>query len=309
MKTVLFGLLRVVITLVVVVFAMQFGWDLWVEYQVSPWTRDGKVRIDPVQVAPDVSGPVVAIRVREEQPVKQGDVLVEIDPSRFQLAVTQAEDAIAAQMVALAQAEREDRRNRALGALVTAEAVEEGASKVAQLKAAIAVAQDALAVAQLNLARTEIRAPVDGVASEFLLRVGDYAVQGKPMLAVIDPATVHVDGYFEETKLRRIAVGDTVSVQLMGEDVRIRGHVEAIAPAIHDRERTGAGGFVPDINPTFSWVRLAQRIPVRIVLDEAPEGVRLVAGRTATVIDTVRRPLPKAPWTRWKLFAWFGGAK
>jgi multidrug resistance efflux pump len=88
---------------------------------------------------------------------------------------------------------------------------------------------------------------------------------------------------FEETKLPGISLGDPVSVSLMGTKQQLSGHVDSFAQGIADRDRNTAGNLLPNVNPTFNWVRLAQRIPVRIALDRVPEGVRLVSEQTVTV--------------------------
>jgi RND family efflux transporter MFP subunit len=276
-------LLRMLVTLCVVALAVVVGLWLWRLYQVEPWTRDGRVRADVVEIAPDVSGLVTAVLVRDNEPVRRGQTLFVLDRPRFQLALMQAEAAVATQRAALDQARREDKRNRGLGDLVSTEAREEGAAKVEQLSAALAQAEANRDTAALNLQRTTILAPVDGVAANVQLEPGDYASAGKAVLGVIDARSIHVDGYFEETKLPGIHVGDPAEVKLMGETRVLRGHVESLAPGIEDRERAPSANLLPNVNPTFSWVRLAQRIPVRIALDDPPADVRLIAGRTATV--------------------------
>ena len=143
--------------------------------------------------------------------------------------------------------------------------------------------QEARAVAALNLKRSDVVSPVDGIVTNVALEPGDYVTVGKGVMALIDSATLRVEGYFEETKLPRIHVGDRVEVRLMGEQQVLTGHVASIAAGIADRERSDAPDLLANINPTFSWVRLAQRVPVRVRLDDVPSNVDLVLGRTATV--------------------------
>jgi multidrug resistance efflux pump len=149
--------------------------------------------------------------------------------------------------------------------------------------AALATTQAAVDLAELNLGRTEVRAPADGRVNDRTLRVGDYVVAGKPVLALLDTGSFRIDGYFEETRLRGVAPGQSVDIRLMGESVPLRGHVESIAAGIEDRYRSNGSSLLPNVTPAFDWVRLAQRIPVRIRIDEVPKGVELIAGRTATV--------------------------
>ena len=136
-----------------------------------------------------------------------------------------------------------------------------------------------------------MRASVDGWVTNFDLRPGAYAIAGKPMLAVVDQSSLHVLGYFEETKIGRIAVGEPVHVRLVGDTRELEGHVDSIAAGIDDRERGASSNLLANVNPTFNWVRLAQRIPVRVQLDRVPSDVRLIMGRTATVevLDGGRR--------------------
>jgi multidrug resistance efflux pump len=281
---------RVAVTLAMLACAVLAARWLWNRYQASPWTRDGRVRADIVQVSPDVSGLVTEVLVHDNQPVRKGQVLFVLDLSRYQLALAQAEATVANQRAQLVEAEREDRRNRALGDLVAAETNQQGASRVEQLKAALKQAEVARDLARLNLERTTVSAAVDGSVTNLQLRPGDYLSAGRPAMALIDAATLHVDGYFEETKLERIHVGERAQVRLMGMNGDLLGHVESIAGGIEDRERGPSGDLLANVNPTFSWVRLAQRIPVRVVLDRVPPEVGLIVGRTATV--TVLEPTP-----------------
>lgn len=274
---------RFAVTAIVVVAAVCAGWRLWVHYEVEPWTRDGRVKAYVVNVAPDVAGLVVAVPVHDNQDVKAGDVLFEIDRSRFQLAYDQARASMRQQEAARDQAARDVRRNRSLGALVAAEAVEQSQARLAQAEAALAQSQALLNTARLNLDRSRVVAVVDGRVTNLDLRAGDYVSAGKPVMALIDASSFYVEGYFEETKLARIHRGDPVDVTLMGNASPIQGTVESIALGIADRDRSTGSDLLPNVNPTFNWVRLAQRIPVRVRIDKVPSGVRLVAGQTATV--------------------------
>jgi multidrug resistance efflux pump len=290
---------RVLATLSLVAVAAVVGRWLWLRSEADPWTRDGKVRADIVQVTPDVSGLVTEVDVHENQMVHRGQLLFLLDRPRYQLALDQAEGTVALDRAVLEQAEREDRRNRALGDLVPTETLEEGVTKVRQLKANLVQAIANRGVAALNLQRTAVTASVDGVVGNMEMRPGDYLTAGHPAMALVYGGSVHIDGYFEETKLPAVRVGDRARVRLMGVAVPVWGHVESIAAAIEDRERGPGGDLLANVNPTFSWVRLPQRIPVRIAIDRVPPGVRLIPGTTATVVvlpsqprPTVRRSLP-----------------
>ena len=283
LKTILPYLGRVAVTLALVTLAVVGGKRLWNHYQVDPWTRDGRVRADIVQVAPDVSGLVTEVAVANDQQVRAGQPLFYVDRERYALALRQAEASVAAQQAMLSQARRELARNRTLGDLVANEVTEQSLAKVEQTGATLAQAQATRDIAALNLKRTLVRAPTDGFLSDLSLRAGDYVTAGKPVLALIDTRSFRVEGYFEETKLTGLRVGQPVSVRIMGEDGVLRGHIQSIAAGIEDRDRTAGANLLPNVNPTFSWVRLAQRVPVRVALDDTPKDLRLIAGRTATV--------------------------
>jgi len=274
---------RVVVTAVVVVAAVIALRYLWDRYERDPWTRDGRVRADVVQVTPDVSGLVTDVLVHDNQVVKKGQALFVIDQPRFELALRQSEAAVASAQAQVDEAALEDKRNHNLGNLVSTELLQQGGTKLAQAQAALAQAVVAHDTAKLNMDRTTVLAPVNGWITNFELRPGNYATAGRPLFALVDSDSLHVDGYFEETKLPRIHVGDRVSVRLMGESQLLHGHVESIAGGIEDRERGPSANLLSNVNPTFNWVRLAQRVPVRVALDKPPADVRLIAGRTATV--------------------------
>jgi multidrug resistance efflux pump len=274
---------RIGITLVASAAAVYFGWQLWRHYEIEPWTRDGRVKAYVVQVAPDVTGPVTRVHVHDNQQVKAGEPLFEIDNARFVLALRQGEAQVKAAQAALAQALRENQRNGQLDDLVSQETREQGQTKLDQAHATLAQAEVNRDTAKLNLERTRVTAPVDGFVTNLDLRVGAYASASRPVMAVVDRHSFYVEGYFEETKLQGIHVGDPVRVSLMGAGEAIGGHVESFAEGIADRDRSTSQNLLPNVNPTFNWVRLAQRIPVRVAIDAVPDGLRLVAGQTATV--------------------------
>lgn len=293
-------LLRLFVTLTTLAVAIVAGWFLWRTYEDSPWTRDARVRANVVQVTPDVSGVVIDVRIKDNQNVKVGDVLFVIDQARFQLALANAEAALAgAQSLRDQRQEEYARRQRLSTASISDEALAQAHSAALSAQAAYDQAQAALDIARLNLARTQVRAPVNGHVTNLLLDKGDYATAGKAMVAVVDSDSYYVAGYFEETKLRSIRIGDNVSIRLLGYDSELRGHVESVARAITDRDNAPGSELIANVNPTFNWVRLAQRIPVRIAIDDVPEGITLSAGMTATVVVTgpggAKRTPSKAP--------------
>jgi len=276
-------MLKIGVSTAIVAAGAWASFGLWQHYREAPWTRDGRVRADVVQIAPDVSGIVERIAVHDNQEVHKGDLLFAVDAVRARIALAQAEASVRGLRSQIAQAGREDRRNRALGELVPAEAGEQSTQKLEQLSASLAQATAAVDAAKVNLARTRVVAPVDGWVTNLDLRPGAYATTGRPVMALLDKDSIHVLGYFEETKIARVHVGDSVRVRLIGETGSLYGHVDSIAAGIEDRERSPSSNLLANVNPTFNWVRLAQRIPVRVRLDTLPEDQRLIMGRTASV--------------------------
>jgi multidrug resistance efflux pump len=150
-------------------------------------------------------------------------------------------------------------------------------------EAGLAQAKAQLNQAQVNLERTRILAPVDGYVTNLLAQLGDYVNVGVNTISLVDADSFWVDGYFEETNLAPIRVGDPAQIKLMGRDQIVRGHVDSIARAINVANAQPNNQGVATVNPIFTWVRLAQRVPVRIHIDEVPPNVVLSAGMTATV--------------------------
>jgi len=262
-------------TLLILALAIFIGRELWVHYMETPWTRDGRVRADIINVAPDVSGYVVAVPVHDNGLVKKGDVLMQIDPEHYQIAVKQAEALVAS---------RKAKRRADMDNLVVSKENREDAGNVANsAEADYQQAVAALAAAQLNLTRTKVIATVDGYVTNLNVHVGDYARTGEAKMAVVDKNSFWVYGFFEETKLPNVHVGDHADLQMMSGEV-LKGHVESISRGIYDRDNPESRELVADVNPTFNWVRLAQRVPVRIHIDQIPDGFLLAAGTTCTVI-------------------------
>ena len=275
---------RVLLTLVVVVVAIAVAWQLWSYYMLEPWTRDGRVRADVVAVAADVSGLISDVFVHDNEKVSKGQQLFRIDQRRFQYALDQAKADVASRQPTLDQAKRDLERGKSLTSVaITVQQVEQRQQAVDVDQAQLDAANAALEVARLNLERSTVVAPVNGIVTNFDLLPGRYVNAGAAVFALIDSDTFRVEGYFEETKLRRIRIGEDATVKLIGDARVLSGHVESIAYGIEDQNRSTSSDLLALVNPTFSWVRLAQRIPVRIKLDNVPPDLLLVAGRTATV--------------------------
>ena len=337
--------LPVLITLLVATIAGVLGWAMWDAYMGAPWTRDGTVRAYVVTMAPQVAGQIVELPIVDNQYVHKGDLLMVIDPTNYQIAVSQAEAAVKQAeasvqnidaQLAVQQAQINSNQaqvDRVQAALVfakqqaeryvklaqdgwgTVQDAQEYGSQLREQNAAVKTALENLTLvqrqiaslqaqklsaegsleqaqaqlrqAQVNLVRTRIVSPVDGYATNLLAQLGDYVYVGVNTISLVDANSFWVDGYFEETNLAPIRVGDPADVKLMGYSQIVRGHVDSIAREINVANAQPNGQGVATVNPIFTWVRLAQRIPVRIHIDRLPEGLVLVAGMTATVqIDT-----------------------
>jgi RND family efflux transporter MFP subunit len=275
----------VLVTLGVVALAVGLGWIAWDTYMGTPWTRDGTLRAYVVTMAPEVSGRIVELPVVDNQFVHKGDLLMVIDPTDYRIAVSRAEAAVVQTQVNARNAEREAERREHL---VTIDAVAVEQAQTFQSTAVAARADYDQAVANLNqarvnLARTQIRSPVNGWVTNLLVQREDFAAVGQNEISLVNADSFWVDAYFEETHLRSIHYGDIAKIKLMSYSHIAIGHVASIARAINVPNAQPNDQGVATTNPIFTWVRLAQRIPVRIQIDRVPEGVHLVAGMTATV--------------------------
>jgi RND family efflux transporter MFP subunit len=270
MKSLLAPLGRSAVTIIIVLLAILVAVWLWRRYETDPWTRDGHIRADVVRITPDVGGLITQVAVHDNQRVKAGDVLFVVDRPRFELTLAQNDAAIQSARATLLQARREAQRDLALGDLVAKETHEQNVARVATASAALAQAQSARSTAALNLSRTTVRASVNGTVTNLDLHPGDYIAAGAQAMALVE--------------------ADPVTVHLMGEPRALKGRVDSIAAGISDNERSVSANQLPTVNPTFTWVRLAQRIPVRVKLVEVPQGVALIVGRSATVTVVPQGP-------------------
>lgn len=283
------ALLRLTVTLVAVFYATKGARMLWHHYRTSPWTRDGRVIAETVHIAPEVAGTVVELKVLDNQFVHKGDVLFSIDRARYELVLRQAEAALESSKSELALKRTEAERNRLLRASGTVSVKEKQFADVdlSVAEAAVLSATAAVDTAKLNLDRSIVASPVNGYVTNLRLHTGDYAAAGQEILALIDADSFWVAGYFEETKLPAIHVGDRARIDLMGGTQPLYGLVESRSRGIADAT-LGNGKELASVNPVFNWVRLAQRIPVRIRFESLPPDTFLSSGMTCTV--TVQSP-------------------
>lgn len=276
--------MRVGITLFVVLLAILAAIVLWRFYMLSPWTRDARIRADIVTIAPDVSGWVIQLNVKDNQQVKQGDVLMTIDKNRYQAAYEQARATAETKKHQMYLKQNEAKRRILLGAKAISAELRENAqieANIARAEYEESLAQ--LSLAKINLDRSVVKAPRSGQITNLQLVQGNYIKEGQAAMAIVVKGSLYLQAYLEETKLPSVKIGMPAAIRLMSGGKILQGHVEGISSGITDRNATPDGQLLADVEPTYNWVRLAQRIPVRIEFDEIPEDLHLSAGMTASV--------------------------
>ncbi|OKO88212.1 hypothetical protein AC629_10660 [Bradyrhizobium sp. NAS80.1] len=277
-------LLRMAATAGIAVVAVLIALVAWDHYNAGPWTRDGRVRVQVASVAPQISGQITELRIVDNQFVHKGDLLYVIDPFDFDVALRTNKAVLQQRMADLSVKDLQSERRRRLSDLASSteeKQIYEG--NALQAKAAVDSAQQQVRQAEINLRRTEVRSPVNGIVTNLLLREGDYAREGATNVSIIDTDSYWVDGYFEETKLARLCVGDRAEAKLMGYSAPIMGHIATVTRGVSVSNAAASTQGLPNVDPVYTWVRLAQRVPVRIAIDKVPPGVPLVSGLTATV--------------------------
>ncbi|MFV0548698.1 MAG: efflux RND transporter periplasmic adaptor subunit [Limnobaculum xujianqingii] len=271
-------------TVIIFAIALSAGWWLWNYYMQSPWTRDAKVRAELVNITPEVSGKLMLVNAADNQMVKKGDLLFTLDSSAYQIEVDKAEGALAKALSDLGKANHEsERRGRLSGGVISKEELDDANLNVQAMQANYKAAQASLNQAKWNLAPTNIYAPTDGYLTNLQIRAGSYATSGTPLVALVDIHSFYVMGYFEETKLSHIKPGYAANITLYNGNTPLSGEVESIGRAISDQSVDGNIDMLMNVKPNVPWVRLAQRVPVRIKLTKVPENVLLIAGTTCSV--------------------------
>ena len=271
-------------TLAAVALAAALGYQAWQYYMGSPWTRDGTVRAYVVKVAPQVAGEIVKLPIVDNQFVHKGDLLMLIDPRNYAIAVRQAQAAVEQTNAVAINAKAEMARRLQLNDIAVTQ--EERQTYISQAATAEANYQSALAnldQTRVNFRRTQVRSPVNGYVTNLTAQLGDYANVGALQLSIVNSNSYWVDAYFEETALGRIHDGDAATIKLMGYGPLMHGRVQGLARGINVANAQPDASGLASVNPIFTFVRLAQRVPVRIHIDEVPSGITLVAGLTATV--------------------------
>ena len=277
-----------IITLGAIILAGLVLANMFQEYLFHPWTRDGHVRAQIIKITPRVGGPIVDLTVQDNQSVNKGDLLFRIDPRTYALSIEQAEAKLKQAQATKLVKEDQARRARILhkkdkGAISEQALVRKDNDLLVAL-ANVDVADANLHAAYLDMEFTEVRAPVDGYVTNLLLRYGSQTVANQPALALVDTGSFWVHGFFKETQIRNIRSGNKAVIKLMAyPDTPLDGVVENMGWAIAQQDGAPDADLLPTINPSFDWIRLAQRIPVRIRLTRIPEEVDLRAGTTASV--------------------------
>ncbi len=282
-------LLKLLLTIIIIGTAVFYGYDRFKEYIDNPWTRDGQVRTQVIQVSPRVSGMVVNIHVKDNQFVKTGDILFEVDPSQYKIKVQQSKARLQRTQEAAKGAKIEYRRVKSIytkdAGAVSQKDLSRNEVNYYRSLADIDASKEALNTAKLNLSYTKVYAEVDGYVSNINFQLGSQALTNHPILALVDANAYWVFGFFRESAIPNIKVGDTAKVTLLAyPDIALSGKVESIAWGISHSDGNPGNNLLPSVKPVFQWIRLAQRIPVRIKLDELPQDVKLRFGLTASVM-------------------------
>jgi multidrug resistance efflux pump len=271
-------------TLVIALVAVLISIVAWNHYVMAPWTRDGRIRAQVASVAPQISAQITEVRIADNQFVHKGDVLYVIDPFDFEVSLRTNIASLKQKAADLQVKEAQSERRLHLSDLATTpEQQQTYKGGAIQAKGAFEAMQQLVAQAEINLSRTQVSSPVNGYVTNLLLRVGDYAHQGVSNVSIIDTDSYWVDGYFEETQMARVCVGDRAEAKLMGYSSPIVGHVTTVTRGVSVSNAAAGAQGLPNVDPVYTWVRLAQRVPVRIAIDAVPPDVPLVSGMTATV--------------------------
>ncbi|ARP40406.1 RND family efflux transporter MFP subunit [Vibrio crassostreae] len=279
---------RYLITLLLVATAGSVAYNYYQSYTSNPWTRDGQVSAYIVSITPRVTGQVVKVHVDDNSQVSKGDLLFEIDPSIYNATYKKALATQKQAVALLAKAKNEEQRalnleKRTPGAVPVLtlnnlnNAVETSAANVELAKANVEEAH-------LNLEYTKVYAPTNGYITNLNLRVGSQVVANSPVVALIDEDSFWIEGYFKETDLVGVDAQDKAYVTLMmHNNVQLEGHIKSIGFGIAKQDGSTGNDLLPNVNPNFQWIRLAQRIPIKVKLDKVPADVQLRVGMTASI--------------------------
>ncbi len=292
--------LKTTATLLILALAVLAAVVIWDYYVTAPWTRDGSVRVQVASVAPQVSGQITEVRVVDNQYVHQGDVLYVIDPFDFQVALDTARAQLREKAADLQVKRMQAERRQHLSDLATTpEEQQQYVGNATQAQGGLRRRPAAGRAGRRQPASARgCAAPVNGYVTNLLMRVGDYAHAGATNISVIDVDSYWIDGYFEETKMAHICIGDRAEAQLMGYSDPIVGRVQSVTRGISVSNAAPSTQGLPNVDPVYTWVRLAQRVPVRIRITHVPAGVPLVSGMTATITIRDAEAQESGGWLR-----------
>ncbi|WP_415721953.1 HlyD family secretion protein [Photobacterium ganghwense] len=280
---------RVSLTTILLLAALAaIGWK-YQQYLSNPWTRDGQIRAQVIQITPRVTGPITHIHIKDNSVVKAGDLLFEIDPRTYQAALEKAEASLAQANAMLKKAQDESHRGHSLArrqpGAVSQLTLTQLNNGVEAARAGVKVAQASVEEARLNLGFTKVSAPVDGFITNLNMRVGTQVVANQPVVALVDQHSFWIEGFFKETDIRDVSTGDKATVSLMSyPDQPLQATVESIGYGIAHKDGSTGVSLLPNVTPTFQWIRLAQRIPVRVQIEQLPPNIQLRVGTSASII-------------------------
>lgn len=285
MKNLSIKIIRYAITFIIVVLAAIAIFRAWVFYTESPWTRDAKFTADVVSMAPDVAGLVTSVPVEDNELVTKGQVLFTIDQPRYKVALAQANADVAYYQALADEKKREATRRVKLGTqAMSIEAIQQATNDLQTTLQQLAKAQATAAGAALDLERTVVVAPADGWVTNLTVHPGDFVTRGQTTIALVKEHTFYVLAYMEETKLARVKLGNRVEITPLGSNRVLHGTVNSVAAAVTDSSSTDSSDGLATIDSNLEWVRLAQRVPVKITLDDMDATHPYPAGTTATVV-------------------------
>jgi p-hydroxybenzoic acid efflux pump subunit AaeA len=286
-KTLSLKILRIAITLLLVLLAAIAVFKAWAFYTQSPWTRDAKFTADVVAIAPDVSGLLTDVPITDNQLVKQGQILMVIDQPRYQQALAEANADVAYYQTLAAEKKREAGRRVRLGIqAMSQEEIDQSNNVLQTVQHQLAKAIAVRDLAQLDLERTTVRAPADGWVTNLNVHAGEFITRGSTAVALVKKNSFYVIAYLEETKLEGLNKGDRAEITPLGSNRIMHGTVDSLAAAVNNSSSTPNSKGLASIDSNLEWVRLAQRVPVKIILDEKDQQHSYPAGTTATVVIT-----------------------
>ncbi|WP_297199389.1 biotin/lipoyl-binding protein [uncultured Pluralibacter sp.] len=274
---------RVILHILIIMALLTIGVMIWDKYMYTPWTRNARVRAEVINISPDVSGWLTSVEAKNSEIVKKGSVLFTIDKERYTNVYEQAMADEERAKIVWQRAQRNANRRAGLTNALSSEDIDNSRLDAASALADYQLAKAKTRAALIDLNRTVYYAPEDGKITNLDLAKGDYVNKGINKLALTVNSSYYITGYFEETKLQNIKVGEPVDIWLMSGQIYLKGHVSSIDAGISNENITAGNQMLPDVEAGYSWIRLAERIPVNITIDSIPNDINLSSGMTATI--------------------------